>query len=393
MCGLSGGMDSRMQQPGRTSRLKSRKLLFLIPSLSGGGAERVASLLFPYLSEHFDLTVVLLENRRHYSVPDGIKTVALSGELNGQWAHLVRAPWHIFSFARLVKSSGAGVVLSFMEQANILNILTSFVTGHRPVVSQRTVPRVQYGNKGILGTLIYGACRALYPKSARVITVSSQLRDIVLGDYGLMPERVSFVPNPVNTECLAREAAAAPACRLPLRYVLNVGRFHLAQKGQDVLVKAFASLKDRFPDLSLVLVGEGPDRPRIDELATRLCIRDRVWLVGWQQNVASLMRRAELFVLTSYQEGWPNVLVEAMACGCPVISTDCSTGPGEILEGGRYGALVRCGDEHGLAEVMRLHLEHRASSAVRAKVAEARAQHFDLRRVGKRYVDIINSTL
>lgn len=386
-------MGNKMERQSEQHGLKKRKVIFLLPSLIGGGAQHVASLLFPHFSRCFDLTVVLLEDKRVYDVPANAKMIALSRHLNGQYTHLLRIPQHLVSLIDVVKCSGTEVVLSFMEEANILNILSSRITRHRAIISQRIVPRLQHQRKGLLGALIYTASRFLYPKAAHLLSVSSQLRDIMVKDFGLMPERVSFVPNPIDLESMAREARKEPNLRLPERYFLHVGRLDLAHKGQDVLIRAFATLREQLPNLSLVLAGDGPDKARVENLVAELGLSDRVILVGWKENVACLMSRAEAFVLSSRYEGWPNALVEAMACGCPVIASDCESGPREILDKGRCGVLVPTGDEGALAEALKNLIENGTSREKLSRRAGLRVKQFALPQIAMEYSNLINDQL
>lgn len=368
---------------------RSRKVLFLLPSLSGGGAERVASLLIQPLSERFEVTLVLLEDRRAYTIPDRVPCVAFSGPLGGKTAHLTRTPHHLFSLVRLVRQTGARVALSFMEQANILNIMAARITGHKAIVSQRIVPRLQARKNGLLGALIYACSRALYPKSAHVTTVSAKLRDVMVREFGIPQGHVSFIPNPVDSERLFLESQTNPCIELPEKYIVHVGRLFLRQKGQDLLLRAFSSCRESLGDLSLVLVGEGPDRPDIEALIDRLDLSGRIQLCGWQERIAPIMVGAEALVLCSHYEGWPNVLVEAMACGCPVIATDCESGPREILDGGRYGALVPAGDETALArELVKVACRDNDIGAVKLR-AVSRARDFAVDKIADRYADLI----
>jgi glycosyltransferase involved in cell wall biosynthesis len=140
-----------------------------------------------------------------------------------------------------------------------------------------------------------------------------------------------------------------------LPVILAVGRL-ARPKDYPTLLRAFARLHDRL-DCRLVILGEGKERARLEALATALGISEHVDLPGHAVNPYSYMRRASLFVLSSLWEGSPNVLIEALAAGTPVVSTDCENGPREILADGRYGTLVPVGDPDALAEAMRFALE------------------------------------
>jgi len=368
-------------------------LIFLIPSLSGGGAERVASNLIPYISQHFDVTLALLENRLIYPVPENVRLKTFSGPLESQMAHILRIPYHVFSLARLVQKYNVRIVLSFMEQANILNLLAAFITYHKTVISQRVEPKRQYGNKGIFGQLILKASLLLYPKADQVVAVSETIRNTLIFDYGLDKGRLNVIPNPVNIEKLSRQVKSPLPPNIPDKFILHVGRMNLAHKGQDILLKAFHLLRRKYTDLSLVFVGDGPDRERIISQIERLALNDATIIAGWQENVACFMAHAQVFLLSSRYEGWPNVLVEAMACGCPVVATDCDTGPNEILGDNEYGVLVPVDDHETMAlevEKLLFNPEMRNNYGERGL---KRANHFQTEKIGARYVAVLNKLL
>jgi glycosyltransferase involved in cell wall biosynthesis len=125
----------------------------------------------------------------------------------------------------------------------------------------------------------------------------------------------------------------------------------VAKKDYPTLLRAFARLRQCRP-LRLIILGKGPDQKKLQQLAADLSIDQDVRFAGWIDNVYAHMARASVFALTSIREGLPGVLIQALACGCPVVSTDCPSGPAEILQNGRFGRLVRMGDEADLAEAL-----------------------------------------
>lgn len=195
------------------------------------------------------------------------------------------------------------------------------------------------------------AMRFLYRRAHAVTAVSTALALEVAEGLGLPENRVLYAPNPIVSQTLIEQAEAGSphpwfADELPV--IVAAGRL-VPEKDHALLLRAFAGMAR---PVRLIIVGEGRERPALERQARELGIAGRVALPGFDPNPFAFMRRAGLFVLSSRTEGLPSVLIEAMACGAPVVSTDCRTGPREILEGGRWGRLVPVGDAAALARAM-----------------------------------------
>jgi glycosyltransferase involved in cell wall biosynthesis len=215
-----------------------------------------------------------------------------------------------------------------------------------------------------------------YPCADRIVTVSRDLAEDLAAFAAIPRERILPIYNPVVDDRLQRAAAESPdhpwfrAGEVPI--VLGVGRLE-RRKGFATLIRAFARVR-RLRPLRLVILGggktprgEAADRAVLDALIRDLGVETDVSLPGFKPNPYAYMTRASVFVLASDYEGLPGVLIQAMACGCPVVSTDCPTGPREILEGGRFGPLVPVGDDQAMADAI-------------ARVLDAPTPPADLRR-------------
>ena len=193
-----------------------------------------------------------------------------------------------------------------------------------------------------------------YPRADAIVAVSNGVAEDLVAMTGLPRERITTIYNPVVTPELPEMA------RVPLAHpwfapgsppvLLGVGGFRL-QKDFPTLLRAFARVRAMRP-ARLVILGQGKKRMELEALARELGVAADVDLPGWVDNPFAYMARAAVFVLSSAWEGLPTVLIEAMACGCPVVSTDCPSGPAEILDGGAYGPLVPVGDDAALAEAI-----------------------------------------
>jgi glycosyltransferase involved in cell wall biosynthesis len=209
--------------------------------------------------------------------------------------------------------------------------------------------------------------RTFYPWASSVVAVSRGAADDLARTTGLPRGKVEVVYNPVITPEILALADQAPAdpwfapSQPPV--ILGVGRL-TRQKDFATLIRAFAAVRRRRP-ARLVILGEGEDRTALEELAAALGVSDDVALPGFRENAVGYMARAALFVLSSAWEGLPTVLIEALAAGTRVVSTDCPSGPREILDGGRLGALVPVGDAVAMAAAIDAALDQPSGRAGR----------------------------
>lgn len=248
-------------------------------------------------------------------------------------------------------------MLSFLNYPNLTLLLvaalepgaTRYVVNVRNQISQSSRHARSRWNRSVPLLM-----RALFERADAVVAPSRGVAEDVVACASVARDRVAVVPNPVVRADLG-ERSRAPAGHPWLAddatpVVLGVGKLK-PQKGFDVLLEAFARARAKRP-LRLLLLGEGDQRSALEARARELGVAADVALPGYVEDPFPYYRRAALFVLSSRWEGLPNVLIEAMAVGCPVVSTDCPSGPREILEDGAHGALVPVDDPAALAEAI-----------------------------------------
>jgi len=368
---------------------EKKKLLFLLPSLRGGGAERVAVNLIPFLAKYFDLTLILLEGKIEYELPQAnFNLISISKELRSPIRHLINTPSHFFEFYRLIKELRPDIILSFMEQANIINLVISKLTKHKTIITQHVVPSRQFSHKGLLGKIIFKISKGLYNNAQLIIAVSQGVLDDLYKSYSIK-KNITVIPNPIDFYFIKRKSLKPPEIKLTQEFFLCPGRLVIAHKAQDLLLRAFRKVLLYSPSILLLFAGEGPDLSKLEVLSKELGISDNVMFLGWRKDLWSLMYCSIATILASRYEGWPMVLIEAMAAGSPVIATDCPSGPKEILDNGRFGMLVPMEDEDALANAM---IEMASSEEIRKhykRLGQKRAKEFDINFIGKRYVEEI----
>lgn len=256
---------------------------------------------------------------------------------------------------RYLRSARPDALLSALDPPNLLATVSSrlALAGNRMVVTEHCdfSSAIDAAENRRAAAVLPTLVRWIYPRADAVVAVSHGVADDLATSTGIPRDMVSVVGNPVITAELKAKAAQAPTHPWfgdggpPV--VMGVGRL-AHQKNFELLLEAMALVVEGH-DARLVVFGEGPDRDRLLADAARLGIADRVDFPGFVDNPYAHMAAADVFALSSRFEGLPTVLIEALYCGVPIVSTDCPSGPDEILDGGRYGALVPVDDAAALA--------------------------------------------
>ena len=299
------------------------RILFVINSLAGGGAERVLCTLLAAsgdrLARH-DVRLLLLDrDPDRYSPPAAVPTTRLDcrhGLLNSIRAvRRVAAEWR------------PDVALSFLTRGNIATVLAMRAIGRPSIISERVHTAAH-----LAGSRFAFASRALvrwiYPMAARIVAVSGGVGDGLVEDFGIDPARIGICYNPVDAPGIAAAGRAEPAIAVDPDDLVAMGRL-VVNKNFPMAIRAFAASRSRG---RLLILGAGPLHDDLLAVARDAGVADRVVLAGFQADPYPIVARARALLLTSNAEGFSNTLVEGMALGKPCISTDCRSGPCEILQ-------------------------------------------------------------
>ncbi|MGP1372624.1 MAG: glycosyltransferase, partial [Almyronema sp.] len=329
---------------------KNRIALFLT-YLGGGGAERVMlNLAEGFVSQGWQVDLVLARawGPHLWKVPAAVRVVNL-----GSSRPLLSLP----KLVQYLQQTQPQALLSAMHYANEIAILAKRLAGVSTqviVTEHNTLSRSIHQVKGLKRRLIPLGIKYLYPLADNVVTVSQGARDDLQQWMQTAQPQVETIYNPVITPSLYEKAAIAvdhpwfQAGEPPV--ILGVGKLE-PQKDFATLIRAFAQVRSQLP-CRLAILGWGPEQESLEALAAELGVAESVALLGYMDNPYAYMSRASLFTLSSAWEGLPTVLIEAMALGVPVVSTDCKSGPQEILAQGQYGALAPVGDFEAIAQAM-----------------------------------------
>ncbi len=342
----------------------TKRLAVFLPGLYEGGAERVMLNLSAGMAElGYGVDMVLAQAEGPYmdQVPSSVRVV----ELNTSHYNAFRTTASLPALVRYLRREEPCAILSGLN-ANLVALLARRLAGRsvRVVITEQNTFSCQnqslpYWGRAVTERLV----KSMYPWADAIVAVSGGVADDLARVTRIPRDRIQVIYNPVVTQELFQkgnnplsdpwfEAGEPPV-------ILAVGRL-TEQKDLGVLIRAFAEVR-RTRTARLLILGEGEDREQLEALVKRLSLEGDVRLHGFTPNPYAFMARAALFVLSSRWEGLPTVLVEALACGTPVVSTDCPSGPREILRDGRYGTLVPVGDEASMARAIERSLNQRPS--------------------------------
>ena len=359
-------------------------IAILLPNLCGGGVERIRIVLaHEFARAGHEVEFVLMQARGELldEASASFSVVDLASP---------RARSLPFALTRYLRQRRPDALLSAMWPLTVIAPLAQRISGHKckVLVSEHGILSAQYRDWGRLHRLLLRLSTFLGYRDVNCrIGVSAGVAAEMAALSGMRKDAFEVVYNPASPRALPEQAALDVADRLwsgsSGARILTVGKMK-AVKNHQLLLRAFARL-DR-PDARLMFVGDGQRREALLSLAQELGVTDRVIFAGFHPDPTPFYKTSDLFVLSSNYEGFGNVIVEAMACGTPVVSTDCPSGPTEILENGKWGRLIPVGNADALAEAMRASLEDDHDSAT----LKRRAADFAPEIAARKYLELLD---
>jgi glycosyltransferase involved in cell wall biosynthesis len=344
-------IETPVSSPVRTNR---KRLAIFHTHLRIGGVERVLVNLIRELHDRgyeIDLLLVSEDGEFRSEIPAGVRTVELK-PATGPGVGIFAS---VLPLTRYLRKARPDTVLAVKPHTNIVTLLSRrlAMTPTRAVISRHSMTSHQLRHlDNVKHRMIVRLSKYAYSDADAIVTVSKGVREDVSDALGIPADRLSVIYNPIVTPELLRKsdqpvdhpwfAEESPPV------ILSVGRLH-PQKNYSGLIEAFATVRTEV-DARLMILGEGESRAELEQRSEELGLADEVALPGSTENPYAYMRRASVLVVSSFTEALPSALIEAMACGCPVVSTNCSSGPVEILQDGEYGRLVPVNDPDALAE-------------------------------------------
>ena len=370
------------------------KISILIYSLASGGAERVVSLLLNELKQKYDITLFLMNDAVFYDIPHDLELIYIenSDPQESGIIKLVKLPLLAWRYKKLNKSE---ISLSFMNRPNYINILAKlFGMRSKVIISERAMPSLQHSS-GIQGKINQFLIKILYHYADKITANSlGNSRDIE-ENFGC--KDVVTINNPLNIAQIDKLAQQGVQYLDRKFTFITIGRLD-SGKNHALMIEAMREI-----DAKLYIIGDGELRENLELKIEHLKLKNKVILLGRQENPYKYIAQADCFLFTSNYEGFPNVLLEALACELPIISTDCQSGPREILapqsdiklqlkdkiELAEYGILIPIKNLEKLKESMHLMMQDATLRKSYEEKAKKRAEDFAIEKIVKKYEEIL----
>ena len=361
------------------------RIAFVIASLGAGGAERVTSILTNAWSRlGVDVTVLTVSDELSdfYELSPSVGRIRV-GKVSmstNVWQGLAANFSLVRRLRSALRSAKPDVIISFGEKTNIVALCAAFGTGVPIIISERI--DVRYYDIG----RIWNALRKLTYRSADVLVL--QTKEVAEVFSFLTGVRRVVIPNPVS----AVQDVDRGRTLIKRPFVMGMGRL-VDQKGFDLLLPSFARISARHPEWTLAIVGDGPDRAKLEAQASELQIARKVVFTGKIRDPFLAVGVPDIFVLSSRFEGFPNALTEAMAHGAPAVSFDCPTGPADVVRHGHDGWLVPAEDTAGLSAAMETLMNDPALREKLSQNARQSVQRFSVSRIAAEWLQLCETLM
>jgi len=344
-----------------------KKLSIIAYSMVGGGAERVVSVLLDGLKNDFDIKLVLMRDKIDYVLPDDIEVYFLENSTPSEHGvfKLLKLPLLAWKYKRFCQKNDIEISMSFTTRPAYLSILSKLFGNHCSIViNESTTPSMMYGNDRVVSKINKFLIKHLYPHSDSIISNSEGGKIDLIQNFMIDTNQIKTIYNPCDLVSIRDKSHSDASNGLSNNFnFISAGRLD-GGKNHELLIRAFSKIADK--SSHLYILGEGDLKKHLEHLIKNLHLEERVFLLGFDANPYKYFAKADAFVFSSNYEGFPVVLIEALTCGLPVISTDCKSGPRELLspksdvgmqleetmEVAEFGILTPVGNEELLTQAM-----------------------------------------
>ena len=385
---------------------KKKRLLIVTPTMGMGGAERLVLNLINYLnSKKFEIILCMIfkETNHFYRIPKKVKNIIFLEDVDLPQGIIEKIISHTNNdlvwleivskkLLFIIENYKIDICFSNMVYSSILCLYDKNIAKQTKLITSFDVDTKQIYDIDPQGKLFNHILSDKLPNSNLSITIGEEQKKYITKSYNLNQEKVIAIPYPIDIKNIRKYATKKihhewfeekeknkillTACRLE------------NQKRVDLLIKAFSKLLSKGNNIKLIIVGDSSKKKDLEKLVLDLDIENHVWFTGKEINPYKYMSKSSVFVLSSDYEGWGQTICEALACGCPVVATDCDYGPNEILKGGEYGILVKPNSISSIVEGIEEVLGDQALREYFSVMGKRRVKDFDIKEIVKRYEEI-----
>lgn len=367
-----------------------KKILFLLPSLVGGGAERTVVNIINHMDKNkFDITLVLIASyKNNENQHDYIDFV--NSEINIKFLNTNLSKFSIFKIIfklnKVIKLENPDLLFSTTLNANIILLITTMLNKNkRPTIVRETTNRTSL-KTNIIWKII---TKYLYNKANSIIALSIGVKNDLIENFKVNKKNINVIYNPIDIDYINKvknQDIQHLDFRDTHKNIIAVGRL-IKAKDFPTLLKAFKEIDNQI-NSRLLILGKGPEENELKLITEKLNIKNKVLFMGFQNNPYKYINASDLFILSSTREGFAHVIVEAMSLGVPVISTNCPSGPKEIILNNKYGRLVEVGNYKKIAdETIRL-FESPDEYSKLSSLGQIRAYDFEAEKIVNEYQEL-----
>lgn len=354
------------------------KVAILVPSLRGGGAERVMTTLVTNIdNKKFDIKFILVNKEGPYIklIPKDIEIIDLNSK---------RARYSIPKLIKEINNFEPDVILSTLGYLNImlLGVRRLLIGNPKIIVRHSIAPSASLNTlPTVKRSLLLNLYKFFYNKADIVLAQCKDMKNDLISSFKLDPSKVKFIYNPLNLDHIHENMLKYNPFEDNNINLLAAGRL-TNQKGFDILLKAFKIVNKKIPETRLTILGKGELDDALQNLAERLQVNDKTNFEGFVNNPYPYYYNSDMYILPSRYEGFPNTLLEAIACKTKVVSTNCKNGPREIIGNNEYGMLIEEENYQDLAVTIIKYLKE-------PNKTEERAEDFNLKKIINNYEDLL----
>lgn len=370
--------------------------------MAGGGAERVVSYLLAHcVQKSLDTHLILMNSSMMYEIPKEIKIHYIENfdiNENGLLT-AIKIPLLAYRFKSLAKKLKITHSVSFLTRPSLINVLSLKISSqnYKSIINERSFPSLQYGNNDFRSVFNRFMIKRLFKSADLVVSNSKESSKDLILNFNVPEHKTKVIYNPIDLHFIDSFNPLQGFFSIENFNMISIGRLNEG-KNHELIIRAVQKLNN--PSIKLYIIGQGSLKNYLQNLISELEMEGQIYLLGFLNNPYDYLKAADLFIFGSNFEGFPNVLLEAMACGLPILSTNCKSGPSEIMNleiekkdlmFTDYGILVPTNEPDLMAEGINYMVNNNIFLKKCSLNVKKRVRDFDKNTILNRYLDVIQS--